>query len=245
MEKFESLVLKISRGFGLLLMVGVLVTVTALLALQFGTAAKSLFEKSYPEVKFVKADFVKSAEPEANAASSPRREDEIASEVAAAFMPVFENDLGEYLTKNETTLFPDAVTRAEKKAAYAAEKKKAFADAAQKYVKSWLLDFPEKYWPDFAKKSIKYVLAAAEAQIRPFLVENQIVETPKQSLVFMNFARKYNAEFKELKKYDSRDNGNTMEKAISYAGLFFLVFVALLGGMMLAVMRIEAKFKKE
>jgi len=245
MEKIENWVLQVTRGFGLLLMVFVLAIATILGTSQLASGFKALLEKQYPEVQFVKSDFVKSAAPEPSEGKQEKREDRIAQKVADAFAPIYENDLTEYLAKNEATLFPQINTRNEQRVPYVANKKKAFAAETHRYVKSWLVDdFTQKYWSDFAEKAIAYLQAAATAQVRPFLVDGAIVESPKQSNVFMNFARKYAAEYKSIRKKEHTDISEQVARALSYAGLFFLILAALIGGMMLAVIRLENKFQR-
>lgn len=241
MNKLEQFVLKITRGFGLILMALVLVIASIILLVQFGSYTKSLFAKKYPSIQFEKSDFVKTAEPTSPAVL--KEEDKLAAKVAAAFMPIFEADMADYLQQNEATLFRDEAKRAEMRQTFENDAKKVFQKNAQAYIKSWLLDFSEKNYSDFADKAITYVNAAAKEGVRPFIAYQKPVATPKQSDVFMTFARKYNAEYRDLQRANASSSSDQIAQALSYGGLFFLIFVALLGGMMLAVMRLENKFE--
>ena len=118
MDRFEELMLKISRVFGIALMSVTLLVITVIVLGLLVNFASGLLRQTTPKVKFYKSDYIEKAEEAALESGDKRPEEKyviLARDAVDSLMPMFTRRLDAYISSEGEKLFPDEETRAEKK----------------------------------------------------------------------------------------------------------------------------------
>ncbi|MBN2077458.1 MAG: hypothetical protein JW838_00735 [Spirochaetes bacterium] len=247
MDRFEELMLKISRVFGIVLMSVTLLVITVIVLGLLVNFASGLLKQTTPKVKFYKSDYIEETEEAALESGDKRPEEKyvlLARDAVDSLMPMFTKRLDAYISSEGENLFPDDETRAEKKKAFKEEKEKAFETNTLNLLRSAISEYQEDFQKPYAKGLVKYLEEADSSGIEVFTRDG----APALWLAYNRAYAKYTAEFNRQAwriRNEDKEAGvaDMVAKAGVYGALFFVISIFLFISMMFAIMRIEKKMK--
>ncbi|MBP7583673.1 MAG: hypothetical protein KBA61_06545 [Spirochaetes bacterium] len=245
MEKFELVMMKISKVFGLVLMSVTLALICVfLLILLVGFGAK-FFARSTPSVSFDRSHFVESPREQAvsdvNRMSGNERMNFLAESGAKRLAPMYEARVDDYMEREKENLFKDAETRADDMAKYKKTKTDNFVDNTRRVFYGFIGELPRKYEEPYIDDVVDYIKDAEKAGIETLTEQ----KTPVASLYNSKVLKKFNEEFRlQMREIDGRSSGGFFLMSMAgYGTVMGLIFTFLMLSVMFAIIRIEKKMK--
>jgi hypothetical protein len=245
MNKFEELMLKISKVFGLVLMSVTLfciVIITAVLLFNYGA---KIFEKKTPSVSFNKYDFIEASQLPANEAAPESKTKSMAKDAVNELKPLYEKKVDAYIQEKSADLFPKEETRDEKQKEYKNDRMTAFEKTNMEVFDNMIQEFQEKYQKSYIKGLVKYFKEADKEGIEVFTQNKAPITSLGYSRVLYKFNQEFNRELREIKSRDESDSGwqGMIAKSAIYISLFSFITIFLFISVMFAIVRIENKMK--
>jgi hypothetical protein len=245
MEKFEEIMLKISKIFGLVLLSFTLLLIGTLIIVQIIMSGAKLFEKKTPKVTFKKYDFVEASRQPGDEARPESKTAFMAKDAVAELKPLYEKKVDAYLQEKSEELFKNANTREEKKANYRNDRLSSFETGSQNSLNNVIQDLEEKFQKPYVNGLVKYMKEADNEGIEAFTQNKVPIASIGYSKVFYKYNQEFSRQMREIKARDHSDSGvqGLLEKSAVYIVLFFLISIFLMVSVMFAIIRIEDKIK--
>ncbi|HOT43840.1 MAG TPA: hypothetical protein PLM53_05255 [Spirochaetota bacterium] len=245
MNKFEEIMLKISKIFGLALLSCTLLLIVTLIIVQIVMSGAKLLEKKTPKVTFQKYDFVEASRQTVDEARPERKTAIMVKDAVAEMKPLYEKKVDAYLQEKSEELFKNANTREEKKASYRNDKVASFETGSQNSLNNVIQDLEEKFRKPYVAGLVKYVKEADNEGIEAFTQNKVPVASIAYSKVFYKYNQEFSRQMREIKAREQSDSGiqGLLEKSAVYIMLFFLISIFLMVSVMFAIIRIEDKIK--
>ncbi len=249
MKKFEELLLKISRFFGLILMSLVLLLITILFIVVIVNKGSMLFEKSTPDVRFYKSDFIESGKEKDLSRNQIRPESEvriIARSGAERLKPKFEEKLNAYIEKEKENLFRNSETQEKEISDFRENRIKGFVDNTESYIVNVLLyNYKEDLHKAYVYGLVDYINEADEQGVEVFTQNGTPVSTIAYSRVVNKYNQEFNSQKNEINQRSEESTGvaNMIGNAALYGSILFFITIFLFISIMIAILRIENKMK--
>ncbi len=244
MEKFEQIMMKISKVFGLILMSFTLLLIAVSLVVFLLGVGGKFFERTVPSVSFDKADFSES--PKVIAAgiegmTGHERMKFFAERGARNLAPMYESRLDAYMEREKENLFKNEETRAEDMTKYKKTRTDAFVENTWRLFYGYISNLSRKYEEPYVEGAVSYIKAAENSGFEA-LTNNKV---PVNSLYNSRVLKKYNEIFaQQMREIEGRSSGGSFFMSMAgYGTAMGLIFTFLMLSVMFAIIRIEKKMK--
>lgn len=247
MEKFEEILLRVSRVFGAIVLTLTLVGILVITVSLVKEWAVKITEQTVPDVKFYKSDFVKEPDVLPGAVARPEPRPQIyAKKVSGAIKASFEKNLDTYISKNDDKLFDPGDKKEERKADYKKSKMEGFIANTEKTV-SYILgeSYKENIYDLYVSGLLDYFKKAETAGLDIYSADGYPVSGIYYSAVFQRYNDEFNKQYRSLQDKGENKGGYEalISKASTAAAVFFLIMIFLFVSVMFAIIRIEKKMK--